>query len=174
MCQAKPYVLCLVETSTLERLHTSAMTSENMAQIQRRLCHLPPGCFSAFVSSCVMGPIPTLGLLGKNCHRSGLLDFAYSQLGCTAGNTREVSRKLTSNHSACSAPEIKLEANTCCFMRSDAPHRSTVPGVQLWLVDCRTPSQEGWEGATGHSAEHSLFPAEWNSALIVTLGLGSM
>lgn len=150
MCQAKPYVLCLVETSTLERLHTSAMTSENMAQIQRRLCHLPPGCFSAFVSSCVMGPIPTLGLLGKNCHRSGLLDFAYSQLGCTAGNTREVSRKLTSNHSACSEPEMKLEANTCCFMRSDAPHRSTVPGVQLWLVDCHTPSQEGWGGATGH------------------------
>lgn len=92
------------------RLHASVMTSENMAQIQRWLCHLPAGCFSAFVSSCVMGPIPILELLlGKNYHRPGLLDFAYNQLGCTLGGTREASRKLTSNHRNYSGPEMKLE-----------------------------------------------------------------
>lgn len=48
-----------------------------------------------------MGPIPTLELLlGKNQHRLGLLDFVYSWLGCTPGDTREASRKLTGNHSA--------------------------------------------------------------------------
>lgn len=113
------------------------MTPENMAQIQRWLCHLPPVCSSAFVSSCVMGPIPTLELLlGKNYHRPDLLDFEYSQLGRTPGNTRVVSRKLTSNHSTYSGPKMKLEANTCYFLRSDAPCRSTILGVQLQLVDC--------------------------------------
>ena len=40
-----------------------------------------------------MGPIPPLELLlGKNEHRPGLLDFAYSQLGCTPGGAREAQK----------------------------------------------------------------------------------